>query len=771
MNCNSNTIGFQDTNITSLDSCSQTCTSLPINLICNQLIIPPSEVILSAQYNKNSNIKIFYLPTSDINGNSWEDKQFYILTEKNGITNKIQILGDNIEITDNYIKLKWIIDDTTTSENGNIQVQLEVFGDNYQYYSQQATFTISDSIDADNQIISNYPSILQQIQEALKTTLTDMKYSRTEGNVIYYTLYYADGSTKDLPFYTSATGIPSGGTEGQVLTKKSDQDYDVEWKSVESDFVKDVQVNGESVVKDAIANIELTEYAKKSELPTKTSELTNDSGFIMNTVNDLENYYLKSETYNQTEINNLLGEKANKTDIPTKVSQLENDEGYLKTIPIASANELGGIKVGKNLSIETDGTLNAEGGSGGTTNYNDLENKPILNSSNTEALETNASETISGTINLHKVSKTGSYNDLNNKPSLDFIPNSEKGAANGVATLGEDTRINKTQLPTDTVYDSGYVHTDNNFTTDLKNKLDGIEDNAQVNKIETVKVNNTALEITDKAINIEVPTKTSDLTNDSGFLTSEINSNLTNGNSTGSLKMISAGTTLGTNSFAEGSNTTTLSANSHAEGKNSNAAGAQSHAEGNFSRTEGDNSHAEGNFAVASGSNSHAEGDNTVADGNNQHVQGKYNISDTTSLDIIGNGTDDDNRSNAYTLDANGNGWFAGEVYVGSTSGTNKDSGSVKLARITDIITDYNNLANRPTLNTNVSTSQPVSESETITGEMVLHKISKTGDYGDLNNKPTIPTKTSDLTNDSDFTTKKYVDDIVGNINTLLSEV
>ena len=54
---------------------------------------------------------------------------------------------------------------------------------------------------------------------------------------------------------------------------------------------------------------------------------------------------------------------------------------------------------------------------------------------------------------------------------------------------------------------------------------------------------------------------------------------------------------------------------------------------------------------------------------------------------------------------------------------------------------------------------------------MVLHKISKTGDYGDLNNKPTIPAKTSDLENDSDFTTKKYVDDIVGNINTLLSEV
>ncbi len=34
---------------------------------------------------------------------------------------------------------------------------------------------------------------------------------------------------------------------------------------------------------------------------------------------------------------------------------------------------------------------------------------------------------------------------------------------------------------------------------------------------------------------------------------------------------------------------------------------------------------------------------------------------------------------------------------------------------------------------------------------------------------PTTPSKTSDLTNDSDFTTKEYVDSIVGDISTVLS--
>ena len=44
-----------------------------------------------------------------------------------------------------------------------------------------------------------------------------------------------------------------------------------------------------------------------SVLPTKTSDLTNDSGFITNAVNDLVNYYRKSETYTQAEVNSLIG--------------------------------------------------------------------------------------------------------------------------------------------------------------------------------------------------------------------------------------------------------------------------------------------------------------------------------------------------------------------------------------------------------------------------------------------------------------------------------
>lgn len=57
------------------------------------------------------------------------------------------------------------------------------------------------------------------------------------------------------------------------------------------------------------------------------------------------------------------------------------------------------------------------------------------------------------------------------------------------------------------------------MTTAHVNKLTGIEDGAQVNKLETVKVNGTAQTITDKAVNITVPTNNNTLANGAGYQT------------------------------------------------------------------------------------------------------------------------------------------------------------------------------------------------------------------------------------------------------------
>lgn len=250
------------------------------------------------------------------------------------------------------------------------------------------------------------------------------------------------------------------------------------------------------------------------------------------------------------------------------------------------------------------------GGGGGTTDYNDLTNKPVLNSNYSTSQTPNASEIIKGTISLHKISKTGNYNDLLNKPDLDFIPTSEKGKAGGVATLGTDSKITSTELPNNLVYDSNYVHTDNNFSNTYKDKLESVQEGAQVNVIEKVQKNGVDLDITNKTVNITVPTKTSDLVNDG-------------------------------------------------------------------------------------------------EDGTNPYITGIPIASET----VLGGIKVGDNLT------------------INSDGVLSAQAGGVK---------SYNDLTDKPVLNTNISESQPVSSNETISGTISLHKISKTGNYNDLNNLPSL---------------------------------
>lgn len=50
------------------------------------------------------------------------------------------------------------------------------------------------------------------------------------------------------------------------------------------------------------------------------------------------------------------------TVIPSKTSDLTNDSGFITDIPIASSTQLGGVKVGAGLSVSSEGTLSATGG-------------------------------------------------------------------------------------------------------------------------------------------------------------------------------------------------------------------------------------------------------------------------------------------------------------------------------------------------------------------------------------------------------------------------
>ena len=143
-------------------------------------------------------------------------------------------------------------------------------------------------------------------------------------------------------------------------------------------------------------------------------------------------------------------------------------------------------------------------------------------------------------------------------------------------------------------------------------------------------------------------------------------------------------TASGPTSHAEGQNSTASGPTSHAEGQNSTASGPISHAEGQNSTASGPISHAEGNLATASGVASHAEGNFTLASSDSQHVQGKYNVEDADGkyAHIVGNGTSYTARSNAHTLDWSGNAWYAGTVEGTAMIVKSSTEGSTKRFKI-----------------------------------------------------------------------------------------
>ena len=216
-------------------------------------------------------------------------------------------------------------------------------------------------------------------------------------------------------------------------------------------------------------------------VPTKTSDITNDSNFVSDA-----NYVHTDNNFTTAEKNKLAGIAAgaevnvqsdwnqtnssaddyikNKPSIPTKTSDLTNDSGYISTLPIASANTLGAIKVGTNLSIAVDGTLSADAQS--------ITVDSALSSTSTNPVENRVINTALGakanTADLADVATSGDYDDLLNKPTIPTVNN---------ATL----TIQRNGTTVDT------------FTANASQ---------------------------DKSVNIVVPTATSDLTNDSGFLTS-----------------------------------------------------------------------------------------------------------------------------------------------------------------------------------------------------------------------------------------------------------
>lgn len=152
----------------------------------------------------------------------------------------------------------------------------------------------------------------------------------------------------------------------------------------------------------------------------------------------LKAYFVKQETGKGLSTNDFT------TDEKTKLANLAN-----YTLPIASTTILGGIKIGDNLTITSDGTISAVQGA--------------------YTLPTASSTTLGGI-------KVGTNLSI----------------SNGVLSA------------VDTTYSTATTSANGLMSSADKSKLDGIATGAQVNVLEAVKLNGTALTISGKAVNVDL---------------------------------------------------------------------------------------------------------------------------------------------------------------------------------------------------------------------------------------------------------------------------
>ncbi len=242
----------------------------------------------------------------------------------------------------------------------------------------------------------------------------------------------------------------------------------------------------------------------------------------------------------------------------------------------------------------------------------------------------------------------------------------------------------------------------NDYSTTEKDKLNNIQANAQVNAIEAIKVNGTVQAIENKTVDITV--STFDLSDrmakgagQNSVIVGTISGNSSNvATGEDSYAQGRRNTASGLCSHAEGYYSKATGDEAHAEGYNTTASGNYSHAEGYFSEASNGFAHAEGSSTVASGPEAHAEGATTVSSGaashsegwytianhKSQHVFGEFNIEDDSTneniargnyVEIVGNGQTKQNRSNARTLDWNGNEVLSGKLTVGIAPANDMD--------------------------------------------------------------------------------------------------
>ena len=284
--------------------------------------------------------------------------------------------------------------------------------------------------------------------------------------------------------------------------------------------------------KPSINNVELTgnktlqelgiqptgDYALKSEIPTKLTQLENDGNFV------------KDANYVHTDNNFTTGEKEKlaslenyddsdvKADIEQNKKDIASNESEINSVKNSLQNYALVTETGNKISLTIDSdtyvmTLQLQDKNGNLlstgsidlpletmvvgASYDDETKEIILTLKNGTTVSFSVADLVDGLVSQDTLNST--LQDYALKTSIPTKLN--QLVEDSTHRLVTDTEKATWNNKVDKV--SGKGLSTNDFTNELKSKLDGIEDNAQVNKIEKISLDGVEQEINEKEVNIK----------------------------------------------------------------------------------------------------------------------------------------------------------------------------------------------------------------------------------------------------------------------------
>ena len=457
------------------------------------------------------------------------------------------------------------------------------------------------------------------------------------------------------------------------LAKKADTDHThttVNGHTVESDVPVDAKFT-DTIYDDTDIKAELAKKADITSIPSKISELTNDSDYqtaeqisstvtteIAKVVADApENFDTLKEmsdwiaghendastmnsaiSDNKTAIASLQSGKADKSEIPTTVAELTDSADYAKKTDLHSHDNktvLDGITSTKISNWDSAKAHADSAHAPSTAQANVIE---IVKVNGTALTPSNKAVNVTVPTTVTELTDSSSYAKKTDIPTT--LP-ANGGNADTVNNHTVESNVPTDAVFTDTTYKSVTQTEDGLMSAADKVKLDGVEVGATKTLIDIELSSTSANPVQNKAVTDALNNKA----DKSKYGDTTINVGR------------KASTTVGAYSTAEGYQTTASENSSHAEGYQTTASGGTSHAEGLQAEASGESSHAECYRTTASGDNSHAEGQSTTASGIVSHAEGADTAASGFCSHAEGESTNangDDSHAEGFFTEASG---------------------------------------------------------------------------------------------------------------------